>query len=107
MQVVNADSVVDWAHMTDVRQLPDAVWAQMPAMTRDKFITFAFSDHNLEDEGAAAGEDGADAVSEDGSIDRSGCVEAESDCDEVQQGEDRWEGGSDFGNELGSGFGDE
>ena len=38
-----AGSVLSWAHIKDVTQLPDAVWQRVAAPIRSAYITFAFS----------------------------------------------------------------
>jgi hypothetical protein len=39
----NPGSVLSWAHVKDVTQLPDSVWQRVSAPIRSGYITFAFS----------------------------------------------------------------
>ncbi|KAL4421506.1 hypothetical protein ABPG75_010797 [Micractinium tetrahymenae] len=67
----NPGSVLSWAHVKDVTQLPDAVWHKVAAPIRNSFITFAFSDFNLEEKlqpakGAAGEDEDGDSICRDG-----------------------------------------
>ena len=50
-----AGSVLSWAHIKDVTQLPDAVWQRVAAPIRSAYITFAFSGGGGAGEGEGEG----------------------------------------------------
>ncbi|KAI3429643.1 hypothetical protein D9Q98_005729 [Chlorella vulgaris] len=63
----NPGSVLSWAHVRDVTLLPDRVWQRVSAPIRNAYITFAFSDFNLEEKldlntGAEGEDDGGDSI---------------------------------------------
>lgn len=43
------DGILSWFHTTDVSTIPDPAWSVMSDFIRSKFITYAFSDHLVEE----------------------------------------------------------
>ncbi|PSC67575.1 hypothetical protein C2E20_8771 [Micractinium conductrix] len=77
-QASNPGSVLGWAHVKDVTLLPDDVWQRVAAVIRNSFITFAFSDFNLEERLDADKKKAEEEEDDDGdSIDRQGIEDRE------------------------------
>lgn len=44
------DGIMQWAHLNSCADSPDPVWAQVSSFIRDKFTTYLFSDHIINDQ---------------------------------------------------------